>query len=42
MDGATFAVYKEMLRVIKFLLDIKPFCLKTDPEAEEEDWDLVV
>jgi hypothetical protein len=42
MDGATLAAYKEMLRVIKFVLDTKSFCLKIEPKIEEEDWDLVV
>jgi hypothetical protein len=37
IDGATLAAYKEMLRVIRFLLDTKLFCLKMEPEKYEED-----
>jgi hypothetical protein len=32
MDEASLATYKEMLRVIKFLLDTKEYCLKLAPE----------
>ena len=41
MDGANLAAYKEMLRVIKFVLDTKDYCLKLNPVFENEEWDLV-
>ena len=41
MDGANLAACKEMLRVIKFVLDTKLFCLKLNPIHESEEWDLV-
>jgi hypothetical protein len=41
MDGANLAAYKEMLRVIKFVLDTKDYCLKVNPFFEHEEWDLV-
>ena len=41
-DGATFGAYKELLRVIKFVLDTKDYGLKLEPKMEEEEWDLVV
>jgi hypothetical protein len=31
MDGANLAAYKEILRVIKFVLDTKDYCLKLNP-----------
>jgi hypothetical protein len=37
MDGTTLASYKEMLRVIRFVLDTKLLCLKLVPKREEED-----
>ena len=42
MDGATLASYKEMLRVIRFVLDAKLFCLKMETLKNEEDWSLMV
>jgi hypothetical protein len=42
MDSATMAAYKEMLRVTKFVLDTESYCLKIEPKASEENWDLVV
>ena len=42
MDGATLAAYKEMLRVIRFVLDTKLYCLKMEPKKDEEDWNLMV
>jgi hypothetical protein len=30
-----------MLRVIKFVLDTKEYCLKLAPELENEEWDMV-
>ena len=41
MDGVNLAAYKEMLRVIKFVLDTKEYCLKLAPELENEEWDMV-
>jgi hypothetical protein len=41
MDGANLAAYKEMLRVVKFVLDIKDYCLKLNPICENVEWDLV-
>jgi hypothetical protein len=41
IDGANLAAYKEMLRVVKFVLDTKDCCLKLNPICENEEWDLV-
>ena len=41
MDGASFAAYREMQEVIKFVLDTKLNCLKLQPKHESEEWDLV-
>jgi hypothetical protein len=41
MDGASLAAYKEMQRVIKFVLDTRMHCLKLQPRNESEKWDLV-
>jgi hypothetical protein len=41
MDAASHAVYKEMLRVMKFVVDTKQYCLKMQPIEEGKDWDLV-
>jgi hypothetical protein len=40
MDGSNLAAYKEMLRVVKFVLDTKDYCLKLNPVFENEEWDL--
>jgi hypothetical protein len=37
MDGANLAAYKEMLRVIKFVLDRKDYFLKLNPVFENEE-----
>jgi hypothetical protein len=42
MDGASLAAYKEMQRVIKFVLDTKLHCLKLQPRHESDNWDLVL
>jgi hypothetical protein len=42
MDGANLAAYKEMLRVVKFVLDSKDYCLKLNPFFENEEWDLML
>jgi hypothetical protein len=34
MDGASIAAYKEMLRVVKFVLDTKLYCLKIQPKND--------
>ena len=41
MDVASLAAYREMQRVIKFVLDTKLYCLKLQPKHESEEWDLV-
>jgi hypothetical protein len=41
MDGANIAANKEMLRVVKFVLDTKDYCLKLNPICENEEWYLV-
>jgi hypothetical protein len=35
MEGATLAVYKKLLRVIRFVLDTKLLCLKIKPKKDE-------
>ena len=44
MDGATEAAYKEMLRVIKYVMDTKEWGLKFEPilPKGELSWDMVV
>ena len=42
LDGASEAAYKEMLRVIKFVLDTKLKGLKIDPELIDIEWVVVV
>jgi hypothetical protein len=41
MDEANLAAYKEMLRLIKFVLDSKEYCLKLLPGLKNEEWDMV-
>jgi hypothetical protein len=41
MDGANLAACKEMLRVVKLLLDTKDYCLKLNPICENDKWNLV-
>jgi hypothetical protein len=41
MDGANLAAYKEMLRVVKFVLNTKHYCLKLNPAFENEEWNLM-
>jgi hypothetical protein len=41
MGGANLTTYKEMLRVVKFVLGVKDYCLKLNPICENEEWDLV-
>jgi hypothetical protein len=42
MDKATKGTYLEMLRVVKFVIDIKNFCLRIKPEFKEKNWSLRV
>jgi hypothetical protein len=42
LDGARIAVYKEMIRVIRFVLDTRDTCLKLEPNLDDKNWDLVV
>jgi hypothetical protein len=41
MDAARHAAYKDMLRVMKFVVGTKQYCLKMRPIEEGKDWDLV-
>jgi hypothetical protein len=41
MYAASHAVYKEMLRVMKLVVDTKQYCLKIRPVEGGKDWDLV-
>jgi hypothetical protein len=41
MDGANITAYKEMLRVVKFVLNTKDYCLKLNPICENEELDFV-
>jgi hypothetical protein len=41
MDGATLVVCKQMLRVIRFVIDTKWFCLKMEPKKIERDWNIL-
>jgi hypothetical protein len=42
MDKATKGTYLEMLRVIKFVIDTKNFCLRIKPEFKGKIWSLRV
>jgi hypothetical protein len=42
VDGATMGTYTEMLRVVKFVLDTKNFCLKISPKIDSTKWNLKV
>jgi hypothetical protein len=42
MDKATKGTYLEMLRVVKFVIDTKNFCLQIKPEFKEKNWSLRV
>jgi hypothetical protein len=42
MDKATMGTYLEMLRVVKFIIDTKTFCLKIRPESKIKNWSLQV
>jgi hypothetical protein len=41
MDTASHAAYKEMLRVMKFVVDNKQYCLRMQPVEDRKDCDLV-
>jgi hypothetical protein len=38
MDGASIIAYKEMIRVIRFVLDTRDTCLKLKPNFDDENW----
>jgi hypothetical protein len=42
MDKATKGTYLEMLRVVKFVVDTKNFCLQIKPEFKGKNWSLQV
>jgi hypothetical protein len=42
MDKATMGTYLEMLRVVKFVIDTKTFCLKIRSENKIKNWTLHV
>jgi hypothetical protein len=42
MDKATMGTYLEMLRVIKFVIDTKHFCLRIQPKRKLKNWSLRV
>jgi hypothetical protein len=42
MDKATKGTYLEMLRVVKFVIDTKNFCLQIKPEFKGKNWSLQV
>jgi hypothetical protein len=42
MDKATKGTYLEMLRVVKFVIDTKNFCLQIKPKFKGENWILRV
>jgi hypothetical protein len=42
MDKATKGTYLEMLRVVKFVIDTKNFCLQIKPEFKVKNWSLRV
>jgi hypothetical protein len=41
MDAASHATYKEMLRVMIFVVDTNQYCLQMQPVEGGKDWDLV-
>ena len=42
MDGATKGSFRELLRVIKFVLDTKDKGLRIEPKGQIDEWDLVM
>ena len=42
LDGPNEAAYKEMLRVVKYVMDTKDRGLKIAPTGEELEWELIV
>jgi hypothetical protein len=42
MDRATMGSYLEMLRVVKFVIDTKTFCLNIRPKFDGKNWNLKV
>jgi hypothetical protein len=41
MDAASHVACKDMLRVMKFVVDTKQYCLKMQPVEVGKAWDLV-
>jgi hypothetical protein len=41
MGGGNLAEHKEMLSVVKFILNTKDYFLKLNPICKNEEWDLV-
>jgi hypothetical protein len=43
MDSVTWGAYNKLLRVIKFVIDTKTFCLKDQPKLDNNlGWDLKI
>jgi hypothetical protein len=42
IDGETLAVFKEILIVIRFVVEPQLFCLNMEAKIDEEDWNLSV
>jgi hypothetical protein len=42
MDGASMETYLEMLRFVKFFLDMKNFCLKICLKIDQTSWNIRV
>jgi hypothetical protein len=40
MEKANMGSYLEMLRVVKFVIDTKTFCLKIRPKIDSKGWSL--
>jgi hypothetical protein len=38
LDSATWGAYNELLRVIKFVIDIKIYGLKVHPRLDNSNW----
>jgi hypothetical protein len=38
MDKATKGTFLEMLRVVKFVIDTKNFCIRIKPELKGKNW----
>jgi hypothetical protein len=42
IDGANVAAYKNMIKMMRFVLDTKDTCLKLKPNSDDENLDLDV